>query len=520
MKWDITVDNLFAEKNINTAIEFLKTKKNTCGDDGVWLHELEEFWKINSESFIKAIKQKNYTPQIVHEKILITANGKHRKIALISSVDRMVLRAILKILQETLESSFSQYSYAYQYGKGIDQAVKCAAEYIESGYEYVVEIDLKDFFEKINHSILLRILREHIADDSFYVLLERYIVCRVETDYQVIQKSEGLIQGSPISPFLSNLYLTDFDKWMEEKEYSFVRFADNINVYVKNLQEGYLVLAQIKKKIQEYFLEVNTEKTGVFSVYSRRYLGHAFEKVGSSVLVKKYRTKELHVFSKWHKENIEKIDSNYYIVNDGILTKKDFTILFQNEEKKIYIPVETTDSINIYSNIEINASFLQMLNQCNLNLNIYDQYGIYIGSFYSNNQRNRMKCLIKQVEIYREDKLRFEYAKKIEIASIHNLRCNLKYYNKQHPTEILRENINKLTEEMRQMNEAKSVDELLIIEARCRQKYYLCFNDMICDEDFFFVRRSKRPPQDAINAMISFGNVFLYQKPTKNLIVR
>ena len=85
----------------------------------------------------------------------------------------------------------------------------------------------------------------------------------------------------------------------------------------------------VKEKLQEYFLEINTEKSGVFSVFSRKYLGYIFEKVGSSVIVKKYRTKELHVFSKWHKEAIEKIDSNYYIINDGILTKKNFTILFQ-----------------------------------------------------------------------------------------------------------------------------------------------------------------------------------------------
>lgn len=512
MKVDITVDDLLDEENISTAIEFLKTKKNTCGDDGVWLHELDGFWKINRDRISKEIKQGNYIPQIVHEKILIMANGKHRKIALMSSVDRMLLRAILKTLQEALESTFSEHSYAYQCGKGIDKAVKCVAEYIESGYDYVVEIDLKDFFEKINHGILLKILKEYITDNSFYALLERYIVCRIETDYQLVQKSEGLLQGSPMSPLLSNLYLTEFDKWMEEKEYVFARFADNINVYVKDLQEGYLVLSQIKEKLQEYFLEINTEKSGVFSVFSRKYLGYIFEKVGSSVIVKKYRTKELHVFSKWHKEAIEKIDSNYYIINDGILTKKNFTILFQNDEKKAYIPVETTDSINIYSNIELNSDFLQLLNQRNLNLNIYDRYGVYIGSFYSNNQKNRMKCLIKQVEIYKEDKLRFEYAKKIEIASVYNLRCNLKYYNKQRPTEILKENIDKLTEGIRQMNEAKNVDDLLIIEARCRQNYYLCFNEMIQDEDFIFVRRSKRPPKDAINAMISFGNVFMYQK--------
>lgn len=512
MEINITIDEILEEKNINIAIEHLKAKKNTCGDDGIWLHDLEKYWQFNKDALINEIKQKNYIPQIVHEKIIITANGKHRKIVLVSSVDRMLLRAIMQALQNPVELGFSKHSFAYQRNKGVTEAVRTAAEYIEIGYEYVVEIDLKDFFERINHSILLGILRNTIVDNELYILLERYIVCRVESDYQLLQKNTGILQGSSLSPLLSNLYLSEFDKWMENQEYIFTRFADNINVYVENLQKGYFILEQTKQKLLEYSLEVNKEKTGVFSVFSRRYLGYVFEKAGSSVVVKKYKPRKMHVFTKWHKAAIEKIEHDYYIVNDGILTKKDFTVLFENEEKKIYIPVETTDSINIYSDIEINANFLQMLNHRSLNLNVYDRFGVYVGSFYANNQKNRMKCLMKQVEIYQDDKKRLLYARKMEIASIHNLRCNLKYYNKQHPTEFLKESIKKLTEGIQLMNEAGNIDVLLLIEARCRQKYYACFNEMIHDEDFHFVQRTKRPPKDEINAMISFGNVFMYQK--------
>lgn len=441
MKINITVDDVLKEENVNIAIEFLKSKKNVCGDDGVFLHELDEFWKINGNSLKEEIKQGNYIPQIVHEKVITMANGKHRKIVLMASVDRMLLRAIMQVIQNPIETNFSEYSFAYQRGKGSSEAVKYAAEYMEAGYEWVVEVDVRDFFDRINHLLLLKILRENLMDDALYTLVEKYIVCRVESDYQVIQKNIGISQGSPLSPLLSNLYLMEFDKWMEEQEYLFVRFADNINVYVKSLQEGYAALTQIKMKLREYYLEVNEEKTGVFSAFSRRYLGYTFEKTGTSVIAKRYKPKTMHVFERWHKSAIEKIEQNYYIVNDGILTKKDFTVLFENEEKKVYIPIETTDSINIYSNIELNANFLQMLNQQKLNLNIYDQYGVYIGSFYSNNQRNRMKCLVKQVETYQDNKKRLEYARKMDMASIHNLRCNLKYYNKQHSTEILKTNI-------------------------------------------------------------------------------
>lgn len=293
MKIECSIDDILADKNINEAIEYLQSKKNSCGDDDVWLHDLEEYWKLNKENICAEIRNGNYKPQIVHEKIIVMANGKHRKISLMSSIDRLLLRAILQVLREPCDSLYSEYSFAYRCGKGTDEAVKCAANYIEQGREYVVEIDIKDFFDNISHAILLKLLKELIKDMSLYSLLEKYIVCMVEYDYQIQKKERGILQGSPLSPLLSNLYMNSFDCWLEKK--------------------------------------------GIFSVYARKYLGYRFEKAGTSVLVKRCTKKELTVFSKWHKNAIEKIEQDYYIVNDGILTKKDFTILFENEEKKVYI---------------------------------------------------------------------------------------------------------------------------------------------------------------------------------------
>lgn len=211
-KIEITLEDIFKQGNIKIAIEELMSKKNSCGDDGVWLYDLEEFWKGNGQQIVRQIEEKKYEPQLVHEKIIVSANGKRRKISLMSSVDRLIQRAIVQGMGAKIEHIFSEYSFAYREGKGTDAAVKCAAEYIESGREYVVELDVKDFFNELNQELLLELLKNLIADENLYFLLEKYIVCQVESDYKMLQKTKGIIQGAPISPLLSNLYLTSLDR--------------------------------------------------------------------------------------------------------------------------------------------------------------------------------------------------------------------------------------------------------------------------------------------------------------------
>lgn len=178
----------------------------------------------------------------------------------------------------------------------------------------------------------------------------------------------------------------------------------------------------------------------------------------------------------------------------------------------MYISAETSDAINIYSNVEIDLNFLEMLYDRQLNLNIFNQYGKYIGSFYSANQKNRMRCLIEQVDVYRDLRKRLNYAKKIDMAAIHNLRCNLRYHMKHNPSDALQDAITELSNGICKINRADCIEDILMAEARCRQKYYSCFNKMITNDAFCFTVRSRRPPKDEINAMISFGNVYLYQK--------
>lgn len=505
-------DAIFSDEAIYEAISFLRSKKNACGDDGIWLRDLEDYWELNGEKIINEIRKGMYKPQIVHEKVIVRADGKHRSISLLSSVDRLLLRVLQQSLQEAFEKEFSQYSFAYQAEKGVIDAVKCAASYIQSGKEYVVELDIKDFFDNIDHERLVEILHQFIKDSKLFVLLEKYIRCTVESDFRMEKKKCGVLQGSSISPVLSNLYLHEFDCWMEQQKYAFVRFADDIRVYVPSMQEGSQVLDKVTRKLAEYKLEINNRKCGIYPAISRYYLGYYFEKRKNEILVKKFQKKQQYIYNKWNTNTLEKIGHEYHIINNGILSRRDYTLLFENPEKKIYIPVETTNAINIYSNVEISSNVLEVLCNKRLDLNIFNKYGVYQGSFYNANQRNRMKCLLKQVEIYQSNDKRLEYAKKMDMASIHNIRCNLRYYQKKKSSDVLQKAILDLGAYIKEMNETNDIDKLLLIEARARQKYYQCLNEILGEPDFYFKFRSRRPPKDEINALISFGNVYLYQK--------
>lgn len=508
----VSLDQILQPDNISQAISFLKTKPNACSDDGVYLHELEQYWQLNEGIIKRQLLDGTYLPQMIHEKVLLQPNGKRRIITLFSSVDRLILRAIMQKLQPALEMQFSPYSFAYQKGKGVQKAVRCAADWIADGYGTVVEVDIQGFFDHISHERLEQKLRSVLTDSMLFHLIFLYVQCKVESDFQLTDKTVGILQGSPLSPVLSNLYLDELDHWMENQHLHFCRFSDNINIYVSNYKEGLTIIAELRRQLNRLHLQMHPEKSGIYPALKRRFLGYSFEKRPSGILVLRKNFKPKQIYSDWHKSALEKVHHEYHIIHDGTLTRKDFTLLFENEEKKRYLPVEVTDTLNVYSNIAFGSSFFEFANFKKITVNIFDRYGRYQGCFSPARQRNKLPLCFKQLSCYETASIRLDYARKLEIAFIHNLRCNLKYYVKQKPSDLLRETVGDMTKSIRQLNETSSLDKLILIEARCRQLYYHCFSEIIGEPAFHFTTRTKRPPKDPINALISFGNSWLYQK--------
>lgn len=503
---------IFSLDNFNISIDNLLTKKDSSGIDGILISQYKDYFEINNDKIIDSLIDGTYKPNIVEEVLIPKDNGKDRTISKYTCTDRVILDIIKRYLTPRFEDSFSNYSYAYRENKGTLEAVKQAAKYIEDDNDWVVELDIKDFFDSINLQRLESILSKEVKNLDLLKLIHKYLYIYVKNMESKKKKTTGIIQGSPISPLLSNIYMRDFDRYLESK-YNFCRFSDNINIYCKTYIEAQNVFLNVQNYLNTKLgLSLNLAKSGIYESVSRKFLGYVFYEKEGQIFIKQYKKEPFKFHKNWYTSSITKIDKNYHIVNDGILTKKDFSILFENDEKKFYIPVETCGAINVFSNATFTSSFFEFMNTKKLDINIYNRYGKYLGSFNSSTHYNKNKTLLKQLNLYVDNKKRLELAKKIEIASIYNQRENIRYYYKHNKINVLLDSINYITDCIDKMKKCKTIDELLLIEARSKQKYYQTFDAMISDENFMFEKRTKRPPQNPLNALISFGNTILYQR--------
>ncbi len=509
----ITIDDVLKYDNIKSALDYLLSKNDSAGADGVFISDLPAYWEINKTSICNAIKNKSYQPNIIQNFEILMANGKRRIISKFTSIDRLILRAITQVLSLAANPYFSDYSFAYRENLSTYDAACTVVKYLNSKLEWCAQIDIKNFFDNIPQDILLKYIDSYIEDDRLKELLRKYLYCSVSDDREIKQKMLGIVQGSPLSPLLSNIYLNELDHILEEKEYKFCRFADNINVYSKTAEEANEGFCYIKELLCSKFkLPINNEKSGIYFFNNRRYLGFSFEiKEGQGYIAHKVK-KQKSYYNKWGTSSIQMVDQNYHIISDGIIAKKDFTVLFENESGKNYLPVETMGSLNVYSNITFTSNFFEFADKKGLKVNLYNNYGNYIGSFVSASHGSSGTTLIRQSNVYCDKLRRMNIAKSIITTSVHNMRANLKYYYKLHPTETLKQGINNMSENCIKMNETKNIEDLMLIEARNRQQYFACFNEIIRQEDFKFIKRTKRPPRDALNSLISFGNTCLYQR--------
>lgn len=504
-----TIDELLSKNNQRIAFQHFANKKEGHGPDGMHLSELENYWEINQKKICAEIRNLEYQPGIIMIREYLEKKGKRRNIANINVLDRFITRLLSQKLNRYFQPQFCINSYAYQDGKGVLAAVTKAKEYVEEGRRYVVEIDLKNYFDTIPLDRLISKIEHYISDPAVTHLIKQYLFCDISFEGKISRKTEGIVQGNSISPVLSNLYLDEFDHFLDESGYCWLRFADNIYIYVDSYESAMPVYKTITDKLEALGLFINQEKSGVFDVTTRIILGYDILIRNNRIDIRKHIYKATNQYSGWHDSRMEFINGRYHILSDGIINRQDYGLLFENEQKKHYIPVEVTEQINLYGNVILSSNVLQTFSQRGIKAAFFDKYGNQIGSFLPEKTKRSAEIILKQSQNYLDQMVRLDTARRMEIASLHNIRANLRYYAKKQKG-IFTEAVNEISEYISQINCAGSVNEMMLIEAKARQKYYGTFNDILENEDFRFVQRTKRPPKDAINACLSFGNTLLY----------
>lgn len=505
---------ILSKNNLEKSYFELMKRNYSSGIDGIMLSQLKEYLILNWKDIENQLVLGMYEPNIVQVYELLSKKGKVREIYKFTIIDIFIQKAISLILQDKLDCLLIDNNYSFRKGKGTIDIIRRGLELIEEGYEYIVEIDIKKYFENIDHGLLSKILFDVLDDKVLVSLIMKYQNCLIQKDGKVKRKNKGLITGSSISPVISNLYLMDLDK--QYIKYNYIRYCDNIYIFITNKDEGVTLINNISRCLKDkYKLEINQNKTSITHFSTKQMLGYNFIKEDNIVKAKKNKQETKVKYNYWHKSAIRKEDNEYHIINDGILTKKDYSILFENENQKVEIPTEVTEHINIYSQIIFSSNFFNTLNQNNIKVSLfdqYDQYDHYIGSFIPINHHKSASILIKQVENYIDKSKRLEFAKKIIDSGTTNIITNLKYYNKRNDDIQLDNIIDDLKICKQEMKTANTLEILLLQEARMRELYYSSYNIILNNPEFKFTKRTRRPPKDALNAMISFGNTLIYQK--------
>jgi group II intron reverse transcriptase/maturase len=203
-------------------------------------------------------------------------DGGVRLLGVPTVVDRMIQQAISQVLSPIFDPEFSENSYGFRPKRSAHQAIKQAQEYYNQGYHRVVDLDLSKYFDTINHDILLNALRSRIRDERVIKLIKRYLKSGVMINGVRNRTDEGSPQGGNLSPLLSNIYLTAFDSELERRGHKFVRYADDVNIYVKSQRSAERVLASVTRYLETKLkLKVNETKSKAGSPLKLKFLGFA-----------------------------------------------------------------------------------------------------------------------------------------------------------------------------------------------------------------------------------------------------
>ena len=278
---------ILSKENLNRAYKKVVENKGAGGIDEMTVKELGDYIRENKDSIVKSLRNRTYMPKPVKRVYIPKSNGKKRPLGIPTVLDRTIQQAIAQPISDIYEKIFSEYSYGFRPNRSCHDAIKQALEYLNEGCEWVIDIDIEQFFDKVNHDKLIQILREQINDSTTLNLIRKYLRAGVMENGLEKATKTGVPQGGPLSVILSNIYLDKLDKELEQRGLRFTRYADDVQIFTKSEMSANRVMKSISDWLErKLFLRVNATKTKVVRPTRSKYLGFTFLKNGREWKVK------------------------------------------------------------------------------------------------------------------------------------------------------------------------------------------------------------------------------------------
>lgn len=298
---------ILRDENLDEAMKRVKSNKGVPGVDKMLVDEIDAYFETNKETIKKQILEKKYKPQPVKRVYIPKPNGKKRPLGIPTVVDRVIQQAVAQELSRIYDETFSDNSFGFRPHRSAQNAMMRTLDYLNEGYEWVIDLDIEAYFDTVNHDKLISILRERVFDSATLHLIRKFLQAGIMEKGLVKSNTLGMPQGGPLSPILSNIYLDKFDKELESRGLHFVRYADDCNIFVKSEMAANRVMKSVTSWLErKLFLKVSATKTKVVRPSDSNFLGFTYWKGTTKWKCKPNDKSKKRLYEKCRKELIRK----------------------------------------------------------------------------------------------------------------------------------------------------------------------------------------------------------------------
>ncbi|PPC90169.1 MAG: CRISPR-associated endonuclease Cas1 [Methylobacter sp.] len=566
-----TIADALSALNLYSA--WLKTAENQgcAGVDGETLAMFSERLQVNLDTLADEVRYGLYHPKPLLRVAMPKPDGSKRSLSIPCVRDRVLQTAVCLVLTPLFEAEFEDASFAYRSGRSVEQAVARIEALRDQGYQWVVDADIRTFFDQVDHAVLMQQIQGLVVDADIRRLIGAWLTADVFDNGQYFTLAKGLPQGSPLSPLLANLYLDRLDEVLLEHDYRLIRYADDFVVLCCNEQQAQQALQLTEEVLAELRLCFHGKKTGITN-FNRgfRFLGVEF--IRSLVFKSQYPpdsvpllvdpqtvdsdpeslaiTPNVDILSSMQQAFLEagikpgqfintqpaqepfesqptdvfdavatseseasrydpKLKTLYLLKHGAVLGKHSerFVIHYQDEEQHA-VPAIHVDQIMVFGNVQISTQAMQYSLQKRIPIFLLSGQGRYFGVIDSFDT--------EPVLLHRQQFLRaadnpfcLELSAAILHGKLHNSRVLLQRFARHREAPILKTAAGQLAGAIDSIGKVEQLEQLRGYEGSAARQYFQAFARVL-DADWQFNGRNKNPPVDPVNAMLSFGYTLLY----------
>jgi len=558
---DTLLSRMLSDDMLIAAWSKVQANGGAAGADHVSTRRFAENWLDQLNRLRIQVRSGKYQPQPLLQFHIKKDDGALRALAIPSVRDRVLQTAACMVLAPVLECEFEDESFAYRPGRSVQMAVARMAELRDKGYRWVVDADIRTYFDKINHELMLHCLARHVSDQPFLALIRQWLAATLQLQEGGTTRIEvGIPQGSPISPLLANLYLDDLDEAITGNGYQLVRFADDFVILCRSEDAAQQALLLATREAVKLKLAIHPEKTQITNFEQGfRFLGVDFkgdniraansdsapwlipDKQSAHRATRAIRQKSPTVPQPLRPEassplikmevaervpvEIEELAELSPLLRTMYLLEQGLTLSGEGERLIVSrdaaaiseIPVHKLDQLVIHGNSMVSTAALRLLAKSGVGVYFANWHGQCWGALDAFDTRSSELNAIQHSKA-RDGSFALNIARPIVVGKIANCRLVLRRYARNH--ELANAELRDM-EQAAMQHAAGSADTLDAVrghEGRAARIYFSALNDLLPDA-WRFDRRTRQPPLDPVNAMLSYGYAVLFAN-MKTLIRR